>query len=272
MTPAAVAALEQGHAHHRGQLEVHHRERVLERLVVERVRDDERLPRLDHVGQDRIGQLADGVGDGLAPQVARRLDHRLARLHQDQEPLVGVGDLDHDVEQLIDQGGQLVALHQLAAELVELLVGGELGGLAARGLVGAGLIVERELQLHRPDPDPIVVSQLLLGALAPVDEDLGVAIGGGQVELAAVEVDVGRAVRQRRIGERHVGLLATPQRGELLVDPVHLGPLARKLNLECRHGASFQKRKAAESPCGVRPTCKAGGCGATGSVINTSRW
>ncbi len=197
----------------------------------------------------------DGVGDGLAPQVAGRLDDRLARLHQDQEPLVGVRHLDHDVEQLVDQRRQLVALHQLAAELVELLVGGELGRVAAaRGLIGAGKIVERELQLDRADPDPIVVRQLLLGPLAPVDEDLGVPIGGRQVELAPVEVDVGRAVRQRRIGEHHVGLLAAPQRGELLVDPVDLRPLARKLDFECRHGWSFQKLRAAESPNGVRPT------------------
>ena len=38
-----VAALEQRHAHHRRQLEVHHRQRVLELVVAERVRDDERL-------------------------------------------------------------------------------------------------------------------------------------------------------------------------------------------------------------------------------------
>ena len=70
--PQHVAPLEQRHAHDRGQLEVHHRQRVLERLVVEGVRDDERLPGLDDVGQDRIGELADSVGDGLPPQVARR--------------------------------------------------------------------------------------------------------------------------------------------------------------------------------------------------------
>jgi len=36
-------------------------------------------------------------------QVARHLDHRLARLEQHDEALVGVGDLNHHVEQLIKQ-------------------------------------------------------------------------------------------------------------------------------------------------------------------------
>ena len=41
------------------------------------------------------------------------LTTRLARLHQHQEALVGVGHRDHHVEQLIEQGRQLVARHQL---------------------------------------------------------------------------------------------------------------------------------------------------------------
>ena len=94
MTPEQVAALEQRHAHHRRQLEVHHRLRALELVVVQRVADDQRLARLDHLRDDRVGQLADRVGDVLAAQVARDLDHRLALLHQDQEALVGVGDCD----------------------------------------------------------------------------------------------------------------------------------------------------------------------------------
>ena len=183
---------------HRRQLQVDDRHGVPELVVVQRVRDDERLPGLDDVGQDRIGELADAVGDGLAPQVARRLDHRLARLHQDQESFVGVGHLDHHVQQLVDQRRQLVAGHQLAAELVELLVRRQLGrGVAGGRLVGGRVVVERELQLDAADPDPVLVGQSVLGALAAVDQDLGFAVGRRQVELAAVEVDVGRAVRQR---------------------------------------------------------------------------
>ena len=46
-----------------------------------------------------------GVRDGFAAQVARDLDHRLARFEQNDEALVGVADLDDHVEQLLEQVG-----------------------------------------------------------------------------------------------------------------------------------------------------------------------
>ena len=53
-------------------------------------------------------------------QVARDLDVELVALEQDQEALVGVGDLDDRVHQRVEQLRARSLIHQALAELVEL--------------------------------------------------------------------------------------------------------------------------------------------------------
>src|SRR5262249_28376742 len=82
----------------------------------------------------------------------------------------------------------------------------------------------------------------VLAALAPVDVQLGVAVGGGDVEVAAVEMDVGVALGQQRIGQRDVRLLAASARRDLLVDVIDLHASSGALHPGRRHGAPWSAR------------------------------
>ncbi len=115
--PDEISTLEQGHAHDRGQAQVHDRQGILEAGIVERVRDDQRLAAFDHALDDGVGQVTDGIRDGLASQVARHLDHGFAGFEQDDEALVRVADLDDDIEEGVEQARDLVAVHELLREL-----------------------------------------------------------------------------------------------------------------------------------------------------------
>ena len=102
-------------------------------------------------------------------EVARHLDHWLTRLDQHDETLVGVGDLNHHIEQLIEQGRNLVARHQLLRKLKQALVRVQLGHGLGGDIVGDRLVVEGELQLHAAHPDSILLGQAVLAPPSPVD-------------------------------------------------------------------------------------------------------
>ena len=113
-------------------------------------------------------------------------------------------------------------------------------------LVGGRLVVERELDLIDAETDPVLVREAVLLALLAVDVELGVAVGGGEVEVAPVEVDVRVALGQQRVGQGDVGLVAAAERGDLLVDVVDLHALSGDLHPERRHGWVLSKL-----PCGA---------------------
>ena len=180
--------------------------------------------------------MTDGVRDGFVAQVARDLDHRLARLEQHDEALVGVGDLNHHVEQLIKQSWDFVALHQLLRELEQALVRVQLGHGLGGDVVGDRLVVERELQFHAAHPDAILLDQAVLAAPPSVDVQVRVLVGDRDHEVATIKVDVRVGIRQQGIRQKDVDPFALPERSELLVDVVHLHARTRHVDAQGRHG------------------------------------
>src|SRR5581483_6251801 len=98
--------------------------------------------------------------------------------------------------------------------------------------------------------DAVLVGQAVLVALAAVDEQLGVALGGGDVEVAPVEVDVRVALGQQGVGQHDVRLVAAAQRRDLLVDVIDLHALSGQLHSQRRH-SSLQviKGSLSKGPC-----------------------
>ena len=213
---------------------------ALELRVAERVADDDRSAGLEHLADDAVADGAPGLGDGLAPDVASRANPRApareGRLRdgrgacggpvgggervvvEQDETLLGAGDLDDRVEHRFEERLDLGHRHQLLAELVELpegrqlLVGDvelRLAHRRARARTGRmthllRFVEDAEGQVDVAQGHPIAVDQARPSLLLAVDEDLGLLVDLFEVEVPPIEEHLGVRLGEAFTRERDV--------------------------------------------------------------------
>ena len=191
-----LVAIDQRHTHHAAELQVHDREALLERGVVQRVCDDQRLARADHRRDDAVGHLVERVLDVLLRHVARDAHVELVTAREDQEPPVGVGQLDDGVHHLLEQLRDGKARAELASEFEDAPIGvGELGVRRLCALRGGS--VQVEVQRGVAEQDLVAMLQGVPRAALAVDDRVRALRDALEREGLAVEAD--QRVRRRDV-------------------------------------------------------------------------
>ena len=255
-----LALREQRGAHDARELHGDHALALAEVGVGDGVGHDDGAGLVDHLADDAVGDLALRVGDRLLAHVARGADAEaalfalggglrggLVTLDQEQEALVGVGQLDHVVEHGLEQLVDVAAVDQSLAERKELAHARELGrdaGFAAGfgGVVvvvalrlGARLGEHGERELDRSELDAVAVDEPRAALALAVDGDLGVFVELFEREIAAVEEDLRVMLCHAHARDGHVVAEGLPDRGERFVDAVDARGARRDEVPQCRH-------------------------------------
>ena len=166
-----VAPLQQRHAHHRGQPQVHHRQRVAKlgvaterretmsgfrvSITLARIESDRWLTASEMVSRRRLrATLTTGSPDSISTM----------------KPLSALLTWMMTSISWSSRAPHLVLRHQLLRELEQLPVGVQLGHGLGGGVVGHRLVEQRELHLGDAQSDAVVLGQPVLVAPAPVDE------------------------------------------------------------------------------------------------------
>ena len=187
-----LAALTQGHTHDARQSQIHHRLRVLKLGVLAGIADDHRLLGPQHLGDNRVGQLGVWFADRLLAFGPSELDAgRHSRGRQHQKAIVGLGDLDHGIDQRGPQLLGLIVVEQPLREAMELAHGTKHVGIGAYGdgrrrcrLLG------RKLDKTLTELDALALGQLELALALAQHEHIAIDRHDGHVLLAARKVSV----------------------------------------------------------------------------------
>jgi hypothetical protein len=117
--PEQVLSIDERHAHHRGQPQVHHRLSPAEAGIGHRIGDDDRLQVLDDLLDDGIGDP--GQVEVLVAHVVGRREMLLSVLEHDDETLFRPGELHQALEKGREQPVWGGVTHHLRGEVDQLL-------------------------------------------------------------------------------------------------------------------------------------------------------